>query len=128
MRGALRTVDPPVALEPRKAGQLRPMLATVVEQPFDSPDHIFEIKWGGVRAIAEVTNGQMRLQGRNLRDLTPLYPELSVLPGCVHAKSVVLDGEIIAWDGDALPSAELLRPRLLQPDEAVSRPRRSPIM
>ncbi len=128
MRGALHTVAPPVALEPRKAGQLRPMLATVVEQPFDSPDHIFEVKWGGVRAIAEISGGQMRLQGQNLRDLTPLYPELSALPKCVKANSAVLDGEIIAWDGDALPSADLLRPRLLRPDEAVSRPRRSPIM
>ena len=128
MRAAPRTAEPPVALEPRKAGQLRPMLATIVEEPFDSPDHIFEVQWGGVRVIAEVDNGQLRLQGRNLRDLTPLYPELSVLPKCLRARSAVVDGEIIAWDVDTIPSSELLRPRLLQPDETVSRRRRSPLM
>lgn len=128
MRGSPQTAEPPVALESRRAVQLRPMLATIVAEPFDSPDHIFEVKWGGVRAIARVDDGHLRLQGRNLRDLTPLYPELSVLPKCLRAKSAVVDGEIIAWDGDALPSADLLRPRLLQPEKNVSRSRRSPIM
>jgi len=128
MRASPQTAAPPVALEPRQAGQLRPMLATIVEEPFDSPDHIYEVKWGGVRAIATVNDGHMRLQGRNLRDLTPLYPELSVLPGCLRARDAIVDGEIIAWDGDTLPSSDLLRPRLLRPDEAVSKSRRSPIM
>jgi len=104
------------------------MLATVVEAPFDSPDHVFEVKWGGVRAIAEVDDGRMRIQGRNLRDLTALYPELAPLPGCLRARSAIVDGEIIAWDGGPLPTPQLLRPRLLQPDETVPRKRRSPII
>lgn len=104
------------------------MLPTIVEQPFDSPDHIFEVKWGGVRALAEIDEGQMRLHGRNLRDLAPLYPELASLPDCLRAKSAILDGEIIAWDADAMPTSDLLRPRLLEIEEPTSRRRRSPIM
>lgn len=104
------------------------MLPTVVDEPFDSPDHIFEVKWGGVRAIAQVDEGTVRLSGRNLRDLTLLYPELSSLAKCLDAESAVIDGEILAWGTEDMPAFELLRSRLLQPDAQVSRPRRSPVV
>ena len=103
------------------------MLASVFEEPFDSSDYIFEVKWGGVRAIAHLDEGEVRLHGRNLRDLTPVYPELAALADGLHAEHAIVDGEIIAWGAERLPSPELLRPRLLRPDVAVSRPRRSPI-
>lgn len=104
------------------------MLPTVAAEPFDSPDHIFEVKWAGVRAIATLEDGAVRLHGRNLRNLTPLYPELAMLPGCVGASRAVLDGEIVAWDDEALPSVELLRPRMLQPDARPKSKRRPPII
>src|SRR3990172_11299473 len=104
------------------------MLPTVVPEPFDSPDHIFEVRWAGVRAIAVVDGGKVRLHGRKLRDLTPLYPELASLAGCLRAEHAAVDGEIIAWGTESLPSFELLRPRLLRPDATVSPPRRSPII
>ena len=103
------------------------MLASVFEEPFDSSDYVFEVKWGGVRAIAHLDEGEVRLHGRNLRDLTPVYPELAALADCLRAEHAIVDGEIIAWGAERLPSPELLRPRLLRPDVAVSRPRRSPI-
>ncbi len=108
--------------------QLRPMLPTLIERPFDSSDHIFEVKWGGVRAIATVAEGKVRVHGRNLRDLTPLYPELSALAGCLRGKSAMVDGEIVAWGTEKLPAFELLRPRLLRPNTEVSPRRRSPII
>ena len=104
------------------------MLPAVIDEPFDSPDHCFEVKWGGVRAIARVEDGKVYVHGRNLRDLTPLYPELAALADCLRGKHAVFDGEIIAWGTQDLPSVELLRPRLLRPDVSVSPPRRSPII
>ena len=104
------------------------MLPTLIEAPFDSPDHIYEVKWGGVRAIATVEAGDVRLHGSNLRDLTPLYPELRALAGCLRAEQAVVDGEILAWGAENLPSFELLRSRLLRPDAPVSPQRRSPII
>jgi DNA ligase D-like protein (predicted ligase) len=104
------------------------MLAATIPEPFDSPDHIFEVKWGGVRAIAEVADGRVRLHGRNLRDLTPLYPELAVLGRAIRAERAVVDGEIVAWGAEQLPSFELLRPRLLQPDTPVPARRQSPVV
>src|SRR5438309_5090592 len=44
--------------------QIKPMLATLVSEPFDRPGWLFEIKWDGYRAIAEVrkTRGAPLLQ------------------------------------------------------------------
>ena len=100
------------------------MLSVAAAEAFDSPDYIFEVKWGGVRAIAVIEDGRVRLHGRNLRDLTPLYPELATLPRCLDAHSAVIDGEIAAWGTESLPDFELLRPRLLQP--SVPPPARRP--
>src|SRR5438445_7063657 len=55
---------------------IHPMLATIVEQPFDDPEALFEIKWDGYRAVAFIENGKVRLVSRNQNDLTPHYPEL----------------------------------------------------
>jgi bifunctional non-homologous end joining protein LigD len=107
---------------------LRPMLPALRDEPFDSSEYIYEVKWGGVRAIAVIEDGRVRLHGRNLRDLTPLYPELDAVPASLRAESCVLDGELIAWGAENLPSFDLLRPRLLRPDERVAAPRRSPII
>jgi bifunctional non-homologous end joining protein LigD len=121
----------PQAGRPHDAPQpdpLRPMLATLRDEPFDSPDHIFEVKWGGVRAIAVVDGGSVRLHGRNLRDLTPLYPELSRLSDRLQARHAVVDGEIVAWGTADLPDFELLRPRLLRPDEPGRKSKPSPVI
>ena len=37
---------------------IKPMLATMVKEPFDHPDWIFEVKWDGYRAIAEIREGE----------------------------------------------------------------------
>jgi DNA ligase D-like protein (predicted ligase) len=103
------------------------MLPVVIDEPFDSADHIFEVKWGGVRAISRLSDGEVRVHGRNLRDLTPLYPELSALAKCLRAESAIVDGELVAWGAENLPSFDLLRRRLLQPDARAPAPRRSPL-
>jgi DNA ligase D-like protein (predicted ligase) len=121
-RKAGRPLDSPAA------GALRPMLPTLSEEPFDSADHIFEVKWGGVRAIAEIDDGEVRLHGGNLRDLTPLYPELAALPDRFQGRRAIVDGEIIAWGTAELPDFALLRPRLLRPDEPARKPKPSPVI
>jgi DNA ligase D-like protein (predicted ligase) len=104
------------------------MLPVISDEPFDSSEHIFEVKWGGVRAITTVEHGAARIHGQNLRDLTPLYPELASITDCVQARSAVIDGEIIAWGTEELPSFELLRPRLLRPEHPAPAPKRSPVL
>ena len=55
---------------------IHPMLATLVDEPFDNDDWLFEIKWDGYRAIAFIDGKSLRLVSRNQNDLTKAYPEL----------------------------------------------------
>src|SRR6185437_788265 len=77
---------------------LAPMLPSSAAQPFDSPDHIFELMWGGVRAQARVADGSVHLVGQNGIDLLPAFTELARIPALLHAHEALLDGEIVALD------------------------------
>lgn len=90
---------------------VRPMLATSVEKPFDSPEWLFEIKWDGYRAVAFIEDGQLRLVSRNQNDLTAQYGDLEDIPKFVAAKSAILDGEIIALDESGRSSFSLMQQR-----------------
>lgn len=69
-----------------------PMLATP-GIPFDADDHLFEIKWDGLRALAFRDRDGVRLRGRRGADLHPRFPELSCLADI--EPGLVLDGEIV---------------------------------
>ena len=71
----------PQSMLGRMPASIAPMLAAEAPEPFDSPDHIFELMWGGVRAMAYVRDGVVRLRARNGRDLTPYFPELLCISG-----------------------------------------------
>lgn len=72
--------------------RFRPMLAFSAE-PFDSDDHLFEVKWDGIRALAYL-DGQTRLISRRNTDLSPRYPELEGMHRHLKERAVV-DGEIV---------------------------------
>ena len=56
------------------------MLATLSTRlPRDEEAWAYEIKWDGVRAIAYSEAGHLRLESRNLREITSHYPELRAL-------------------------------------------------
>lgn len=104
---------------------LRPMLATSA-QPFDSAEHVFEIKWDGVRALAAVEGGGWRLWGRDGSDSTARYPELAVL-GCLPS-GTVLDGELVVLtDGRADLNAVLRRHQLRHPDKVRQAGHQAPV-
>jgi len=99
---------------------IRPMLATEAPEPFDSPDHVFELMWGGIRCMAYVAGGTVRLRSRNGCDLAPYFPELAAIPDCLHASDAIIDGEIVAVDAQGHPAFDLLRPRLQVMAEALA--------
>jgi bifunctional non-homologous end joining protein LigD len=88
-----------------------PMLAESIEKPFDNKDWLFEIKWDGYRAIAFVEGGRVRLVSRNQNDLTPRYPELKDMASLLHAKTAILDGEVVALDDEGKASFSLMQQR-----------------
>jgi len=91
---------------------LKPVLARLTRRPFDSASHIFELKWNGMRALAFVEGGRVRLQARNLRDITASFPEIHGLPKSVGADRTVLDGDRVCFDRDGTPSLARLQKRL----------------
>jgi DNA ligase D-like protein (predicted ligase) len=70
-----------------------PMLATLVDEPFDSDRHLFEIKWDGIRALCFVEGGGYRALTRNRQDLGPSYPELAPLARLPDG--TLFDGELV---------------------------------
>ena len=90
---------------------IHPMLASVIEKPFDDPNWLFEIKWDGYRAIAFIEAGKVRLVSRNQNDLTPRYIELRELAKFVHAKTAILDGEVVVLDEQGRSSFSLMQQR-----------------
>jgi len=90
---------------------IHPMLATLVDKPFDDDEWLFEIKWDGYRAVAFLDEGKVRLVSRNQNDLTGEYPELRDLAQSVRARTAILDGEIVALDEQGRSSFSLMQQR-----------------
>jgi len=76
---------------------VQPMEPVLAAKPFDRQDYLYQVKWDGVRMVAFVANGVVRLQNRHYRDRTQQYPELTALAGLLGERSAILDGEIVAF-------------------------------
>ncbi|MFI5293600.1 MAG: non-homologous end-joining DNA ligase [Thermodesulfovibrionales bacterium] len=87
---------------------IRPMLATLAKGPFDHPDWIFEVKWDGYRAVAEIRDGDVSLNSRNRISLNqkflPVTKSLQKL-----GFEAVLDGEIVVVDDQGHPDFQMLQ-------------------
>jgi bifunctional non-homologous end joining protein LigD len=117
----IHRMDPPE--DPNREpmpGHIAPMLATLAKLPRDESRYAFEIKWDGVRAIAYVDGGRARFEGRRGNDITSRYPELRALGPALGATPAVLDGEIVAFDGER-PSFERLQRRMHVSNERAVR-------
>lgn len=68
-------------------------------ESYDHPGWTAELKWDGVRNVALVEGGRVRLFTRRLRERTDQYPELQALAGQVAAGRAVLDGELVVLRG-----------------------------
>ncbi|HTU28181.1 MAG TPA: DNA ligase D [Solirubrobacteraceae bacterium] len=91
---------------------LPPMLAGAGTLPTDDARWSFEVKWDGVRAIAYARPGRLRLESRNLNEITQAYPEVRGLSEQLGMREAVLDGEIVAFGEDGAPSFERLQRRM----------------
>jgi bifunctional non-homologous end joining protein LigD len=101
--------------------RLRPMLPMPAAAPFDSPAYAFEVAWEGIRALAAVSQGQVNLWGRGLRDLTSRYPEVQVI-AAQAPPDTIFDGELIITDLDGRPDRPALEVReQAASDEVVAR-------
>ena len=88
--------------------EYRPMLATLVDQPFDSKDWVYETKWDGFRLVAEVGRGSVRLFSRNGIEVTTRYPTIAQALRTI-TEPCVIDGELVALDAKGRSRFQLLQ-------------------
>jgi bifunctional non-homologous end joining protein LigD len=91
---------------------LAPMFAVAGALPTDDDQWGYEMKWDGMRVLAVVEGGRVRLTSRRGNDVTERFPELRGLGEAMGAREAVLDGEVVALDDDGRPSFERLQPRM----------------
>jgi bifunctional non-homologous end joining protein LigD len=58
---------------------IKPMKATLVDEPFDDPDWVYEVKWDGYRAVATINKGHVDLISRNNLPFDKFYPIIKQL-------------------------------------------------
>ncbi|GAA1845803.1 non-homologous end-joining DNA ligase [Asanoa iriomotensis] len=88
---------------------IKPMLATTGELP-SGAGWIYEFKWDGVRAIADISHGNRRIWARSGAEITAAYPELTGLADA--AGDALFDGEVVVFDANGVPSFTQLAERM----------------
>src|SRR5215470_10232365 len=91
-----------------QSSDLRPMLATLIESPFDDKEWVFETKWDGFRLVAKARSGRSLLYSRGGNDVTAQYPSVAQALQGIRRK-VVLDGELVALDARSHSRFQLLQ-------------------
>lgn len=100
-----------------KDRDFKPMLLKEIDEPFDSLEYVFELKFDGFRALIFATNKGVYVQSRNKQDLTKLFPELQGIKKIIpKGKKVILDGELVTFV-DGKPSFRDLQTRIHIKDE-----------
>lgn len=111
--GRPSTATPDLSALPR---DLKPMLATLHTaddlKSMVTREWSFEGKWDGIRAVAEVLDGKLRLHSRSGLDLTSTYPDLAWIGPAIGEHTAVLDGEIVTLDAHDATSFAALQNRM----------------
>lgn len=92
---------------------IEPMLAQDARALPAGDRWAFEVKWDGVRALAEIGESRrLRIFSRRRERIEDRYPELAMLAEAVGGRELLLDGEIVALDDSGRPSFQLLQRRM----------------
>jgi bifunctional non-homologous end joining protein LigD len=114
----MRVADLLASLPPEARSRLRksrqpewinPMLATLTHRRFSDPNWLFEPKFDGERCLAFRSGSNVRLFSRNRKLLNNAYPEIAEALGAERVDDFVVDGEIVAFDGDVTSFSRLQR-------------------
>jgi len=87
---------------------IRPMLATLVKNAFDDPEWLFEIKWDGYRAIAEIRNNVVNLYSRNNLPFNEKFAPIAQSLRTID-DTMILDGEIVVVNKEGRPDFQLIQ-------------------
>jgi bifunctional non-homologous end joining protein LigD len=76
------------------------MLATLTDRRDFGEDWLLERKFDGERCVARKDGDDARLESRNGKDLSGTYPEVRVALAAQRTRDLLIDGEVVAYDGE----------------------------
>jgi bifunctional non-homologous end joining protein LigD len=85
------------------------MLATLVDEPFHRPKWVYEEKYDGYRILAYKDGASVTLLSRNGLDRTGTFPEIAEAIGRLRDRTLLLDGEAVAFDRRRVSRFQLLQ-------------------
>jgi bifunctional non-homologous end joining protein LigD len=86
-----------------------PMLATLVDEPFHKPGWVYEEKYDGYRILAYKEGAKVTLLSRNGNDRTATFAQVAAALAELDARTILLDGEVVAFDRDGVSRFQLLQ-------------------
>jgi bifunctional non-homologous end joining protein LigD len=95
-------------IDTRESRFIEPMLLLRTDKRPDSPDLLYETKLDGYRAIAFKSGGKVYLRSRNDNDFSARYGAIAKGLQSMPDETVI-DGELVALDGDGRPSFNVLQ-------------------
>jgi bifunctional non-homologous end joining protein LigD len=93
IEGGIMNIKPFIPFEPVRTNQIP-----------EGDQWVAQVKWDGVRILTYYDGKNVRLFNRKLNERSFQYPELLDVKSYCTAKSVILDGEMIALGNDGKPS------------------------
>ena len=99
--------------------RVRPMLATLVARPFDKPGWAYEEKYDGYRILAYKQGTHVTLLSRNAKDRTHTFSSVAEAVAKLPARTLLLDGEVVAFDRQGISRFQLLQNLKSEPKYAA---------
>ena len=99
--------------------RIRPMLATLVAKPFDRPGWDYEEKYDGYRILAYKEGAHVTLLSRNSKDRTRIFSSVAEAVASLPARTLLLDGEVVAFDRQGVSRFQLLQDLKSEPKYAA---------
>lgn len=99
--------------------RVQPMLATLVKEPFNERGWVYEEKYDGYRILAYKEGRRVTLLSRNAKDRTAHFDAVARAVSALPYESLLLDGEVVAFDRHGVSRFQLLQNLTGQPRYAV---------
>jgi bifunctional non-homologous end joining protein LigD len=98
-----------MVLKNRIPFRVKPMLATLVAEPFHRPGWDYEEKYDGDRILAYKEGEHVHLLSRNDKDRTDRFPRIAAAIRGLQPGTLLLDGEVVVFDNKGVSRFQLLQ-------------------
>ena len=99
--------------------RVHPTLPTLVKDPFHRPGWVYEEKYDGDRILAYKEGDRVSLLSRNAKDHTAMFPKIAAAVGALLSRTLLLDGEVVAFDRRGVSRFQLLQQGRVEPSYVV---------